>query len=207
MHNGIFSKYFSWNCFMKPKFHTDIFFKMNQIKLDSFLDFHNFTGIYIKLRTVYFQPSLISYYLQGQDNVKWFHGSIRCLTFVVNWWLRNQNVHKRVICSRFAWSCVVAWSHISCQKRNQASLALQDTNEQPGTANHPDAIHHFSLECGHMFFCHLGKLPWRVSYVLGQLYQLVHTYRHTHTCSHNARFPMCNITVWPLNDPRKGKIK
>ena len=155
---------------------------------------------------MYFQPSPISYYLQGQDNVKWFHRSIRCLTFIVNWWIRSQNVHKRVICSRFAWSCVVAWSHISCQKHNEASLALQDTNEQPRTANHPDAVHHFSPGVWPHVLLSPGKTtlkselcPWPA------LSTSPHIQTHTH--SHNAGFPMCNITVWPLNDPRRRKIK
>lgn len=39
---------------------------MNQIKLDSFLDFHNFTGIYIKLLTVYFNLAWLVIIYKGR---------------------------------------------------------------------------------------------------------------------------------------------
>ena len=119
-----------------------------------------------------------------------------CLTPIVSWRIINQNVRKTAICPCSAWSCLVAWSRISRQKHDKASPALQDTNEQAGTANYPAVTHHPVLERSHMLLCHLGRLPWKASYVLGQAQPLVHT-----------RSLLCSTTAWPLGDLGKGEIK
>lgn len=90
-------------------------------------------------------------------------------------------------------TCCCVKSYFS-QKHNKASPALQDTNEQPGTANYPAVIHHFSPGVWPHVLLAPGKntlkselRPWPALSTSPHTY----TYTHTHTPTHRLLDSSC----------------